>query len=50
MSNSQMTQRGQAAGLHMQWVEVRDEKGRVRMEAHWVSDAPVPGLHQAHAA
>ena len=50
MSNPQMTLQGQATGLHMQWVEVVDERGRTHMEAHWVSDAPTPGLHQSHAA
>ncbi len=50
MSNSQMTLQGQANGLHMEWVEVRDEAGRTRMEAHWVSDSPTTGLHQTHAA
>ena len=50
MSHSQMTLQGQTAGLHMQWVEVREETGRTRMEAHWVDEAPTPGLHQTHAA
>ncbi len=53
MSSAQMTQQGQqgqVGGLHMQWFEVRDERGRTHMEAHWVSDAPTPGLPHPHAA
>ena len=34
--------------LEMRWVEVTDEGGRTRLEAHWVDPAaPVAGVHAA---
>ncbi|WP_426247682.1 hypothetical protein [Nocardioides sp. LHG3406-4] len=53
MSNPQKASESQATGLHMQWSEVRDERGRTRLEARWVCDPPSARPHPAptpHAA
>lgn len=53
MINTQQATEGQVAhraqGLHMHWVEVRDTRGRTRLEARWSSDAPTR-IRARHAA
>lgn len=52
MDHTRTTTQGPAT-LHMQWVEVRDDRGRSRMEARWLADSAAAAstvLHATHAA